>query len=326
RKTKPLIKIASQNMRGKGKGGITGEKWQDIHLRIKEDKIGILLLQEAHLTEEEAAQIEGNYRRLRILTSPTPGKETSAGGVACVVNTELIAVADMEHRVIVPGRAASISIPWHGERRFTILNIYAPAGDNNEKLEFFQNLNEAYAQDKTLKKPDYMVGDFNVVEKGEDRSSGGDDDPEVVDALWELKLRFGLQDAYRVNYPDTRNYTWRAGGDDTVWARLDRGYIATSLIPYMKTIEIHNAGITSDHLMLTMDIEGRDAPYQGPGRWAMPLDLLDNIKITRLVETLGRKATSEIENIEQRTEEHNAQIILNKFKIEVKSKMREYDK
>ena len=77
------------------------------------------------------------------------------------------------------------------------MNIYAPSDLDSEKTAFFEQVGGAYGQNHTLCKPDYMAGDFNIVEPGSDPLLGLDDPHLVVHALWDLKLGFSLQDTFK---------------------------------------------------------------------------------------------------------------------------------
>ncbi|KZV59578.1 DNase I-like protein [Peniophora sp. CONT] len=291
------------------------------------DRIGILLLQESHLTEDEATVIQNNHKRLRIFTSPTPDRETSAGGVTFVVNTELVATSDATFKTIIPGRAATLTVPWYGTTTLTVMNVYAPATTDQEKAAFYKELVSKFETDTSLHRPTYLAGDFNMVEAGIDRSSGRDDAKTVVDALWDLKVILGVQDAFRLLHPDARELTWRSLADpQRTWARLDRGYIQTTLAPYVHSARVQTNGVRSDHRMFTIEVEGRDAPFIGKGRWSMPTDLLKNPKMLAEIETLGMQAIRELPKPEDRTDERNAQLILSNFKAQVKTRLREYDK
>lgn len=313
------------NIRGKGLGGINSYKFQNLHLYMKQNKIALLLIQEAHMTTEEAIQLEGNYARLRVFASPTPGHETQRGGLAFLLNTDIVPAKDVSVTAIIPGRAAQITIPWQNDRPLTALNIYAPADRDSERTEFFKSLDSAYENNNALRRPTFMAGDFNMVEEGYDRSSNDDSDARVVNAFCALKLRLRLQDTYRNHFPDKRTYTWRRPGS-TEWSRIDRTYLNVDLLPYLHTTTIEPTSIDSDHLLVLTEIERPDAPQLGTGVWSLPLELLKNPAANEIVDTLLNEAELRLRNLPERTDIQNPQTILRDLKADIQSALREYDK
>ncbi|KAI0073488.1 hypothetical protein K474DRAFT_1677850 [Panus rudis PR-1116 ss-1] len=70
--TRARIKIASLNMRGFG-NNTSNNKWNNLHRLIKEDHIGVLALQETHLTNENVDGLHAQYgRRLKIIHTSDP--------------------------------------------------------------------------------------------------------------------------------------------------------------------------------------------------------------------------------------------------------------
>ena len=62
--------IASLNMRGRYSDNGTTDKWRDINQHMKESKTNLLFLQEAHLTQEDVANIHDLYgTRLEVVFS-----------------------------------------------------------------------------------------------------------------------------------------------------------------------------------------------------------------------------------------------------------------
>ncbi|VDC01381.1 unnamed protein product [Peniophora sp. CBMAI 1063] len=183
-----------------------------------------------------------------------------------------------------------------------------------------------YDEDPDLPKPDYMAGDFNMVEDAFDRASGRSNSNAVVDALWDLNLRFGLQDAYRTIHPTAQDFTYHKFGTQDTWSRIDRGYLTLPLIPYVLKVIIEEAGIGSDHKMLVIEVECRKAPYIGKGRWSMPLRLLKDPKVIKAIEELGHEALAEIDGIQERSDEHNPQLVIRDFKAKAKIAIRNHDK
>ena len=89
----------------------------------------------------------------------------------------------------------------------TILNVYAPNAPH-ENRDFWTKLNEMFKQpEKKLKKPDLMLGDFNLVEDAIDRLPCKGDNENVVEELQKLKHEIKVQDGWRTTYLNSKEYT-----------------------------------------------------------------------------------------------------------------------
>jgi hypothetical protein len=104
------LKIASLNMRGRG-----GDKWHYINQLLRDKKIGILALQETHLSDQLADSLEALYHnRIKIFHSCDP-TTNNAKGVTLVLNKELTNVHDIMVHELVPGRAIYLKYTWHAD-------------------------------------------------------------------------------------------------------------------------------------------------------------------------------------------------------------------
>lgn len=125
KKTAATIRIATWNMRGRYTGAT--DKWHHINQIIKDNRYGVLCLQETHLANDDTQQLNNLFRRrLEIIASPLPGRETTTAGVAIVLNREITNVKGFKTHEIIPGRALLVRLPWHTTKIITILNVYAP--------------------------------------------------------------------------------------------------------------------------------------------------------------------------------------------------------
>lgn len=166
---------------------------------------------------------------------------------------------------------------WEGrilafeEKHFLLLNVYFPNGAltlqrhlfKQEFLKKFPLFLEELKQ-KT-KKELILVGDYNVAYKDIDVHS-----PKTLkdtsgflpeERLWfENFLKKGYIDVYRHFYPDKKEaYTWwslreRARANNRGW-RIDHICITENLKSNLKSIEIHDKQMGSDHCPVLMDID-----------------------------------------------------------------------
>lgn len=145
---------------------------------------------EAHLTERRRDKIENLFAwRMKICFTADPENLTSKGGVAVVINKQLMLWHNIETKVIVPGHAILIKTKWHGDKDIIILGLYAPnvtAGTAAESADFFRTLHSFFS-DHPAWKPDYMGRDMNFIEDAIDRLPMQVDNIEVQIAFDELK-------------------------------------------------------------------------------------------------------------------------------------------
>ena len=71
---------------------------------MRDKKIGVLLVQEAHMTQERCTQLEHLFsRRMKIFFSENAENPTGKGGVAVVLNKQFVLAAEATAMEIVPG-------------------------------------------------------------------------------------------------------------------------------------------------------------------------------------------------------------------------------
>jgi hypothetical protein len=56
KRKQPSIRIALQNINGKGTGGVNSTKIKNLTIQIKEENIAVFNIQEAHMSMTEAAE------------------------------------------------------------------------------------------------------------------------------------------------------------------------------------------------------------------------------------------------------------------------------
>ena len=176
--------MASLNIKGRRSGDI--EKWMHIPQIIREKRIGILAMQETHLTDELAHQFKSLFdNTLKLIFSPDP-ETCNARGIALVINKRLMKADDIRSTTIVPGRAIMISIPWHEGQRINVLAIYTPNAPR-EMREFWRSIQNKINANPNIR-PHIMMGDFNLVEDAIDRIPCKADDTATTEALRNFKL------------------------------------------------------------------------------------------------------------------------------------------
>lgn len=211
--TRAAVRIGTLNIRGyRSAGGTRSEnKWYHVNQLVRDKNLGILMVQETHLTDERKDDIEKLFgRRLKIHHSSDPENPTGKGGVAVVLNKNLVNVQNSVMKVIIPGRAILISVNWHRSEVMNILTVYAPnvtESNGDENGQFWLDLKNFFTANPNVK-VDVMAGDYNMVEDAQDRSPARDDPERATDALDQLKSTLYLRDAWRNAFPTDRAFTF----------------------------------------------------------------------------------------------------------------------
>ncbi|KAG2744932.1 DNase I-like protein, partial [Suillus brevipes Sb2] len=297
-------------MRGRWHNG--ADKWPHINQLVKEQKIGILALQETHLTKEEGDALNSTPGfRIHVISSLDPARP-NAKGIAIVINKLLLGTTSIKTHVLVPGRAILATIPWQKDSVIRTLAVYAP-NDPHSNHTFWELLQSKM---RNLPRPDLMLGDFNVVEDSLDCLPPKMDNANSSNSLHQLKVLLRLKDGWRYENTDTLAYTFAQsafqGGSQS---RIDRIYINEELLPFSKDWDISPPGIHTDHQLISARISSKKMPYVGKGRWSMPLHVLKDENLAEQILKLGKTLQTELEKCkDQRTENANPQLAFSSFK------------
>jgi exonuclease III len=236
-------------------------KWSRVRSSMLSRRIGILALQETHLTQQDKQSVENLYsRHLLVFNSAHPDQRRAGAsqGVAFVVNKNLVSIEDVRHYVLIPGRAIMMTIKWHNDATLKLINVYTP-NDHDEHEDFWTEI-EARRRELDLPKPDIMLGDFNVVEDKIDRAPATENGSENIAAshLIDFYLNLDLQDEWRNTYPTSRVYTYRSNprynnGDRNIsHSRIDRIYVGENSAENVYEWEHGIMDVPSDHHMITV--------------------------------------------------------------------------
>ncbi|RDX41984.1 DNase I-like protein, partial [Lentinus brumalis] len=317
-RTRAHIKIGTLNMRGFGdsRGGGVPEKWWKMNQLLRDERIAILAVQEAHLTPDRVEALNELFgATMRVWAYADDENPTGARGVAFAVNRRLVAVDDATIRGVWPGRAAILTVPWSGGKVLKVMNIYAP-NDAKDNALFWEKLAEDRAQRK-FPRPDMMLGDFNLVESSIDRLPPRTDHQEAVDRLGEFRNRLDLVDGLREREPQLRLYTYLQMSTGSQ-SRIDRIYLSRTLMKNANEWKVTGPGIRTDHRLVTVEIANVEAPYVGKGRWAIPPALLSDKRFLEDVHGLGMRLQGKLNEEHERTARMNPQTHYAQFKRELR--------
>ncbi len=320
-----VLQLASLNINGYGNllRDHPDNKWGKIYRMMTEHRIGVLLLQETHLTRERVAAIHQMFaKKIKVFFSECPDAPTQREGVAVVLNARYVDTAKARATVLVPGRALQVAVSCQGGDVKHILCVYAPTSSGvAARRTFFEDVRRFYEANPTCQKPNLMAGDFNTVEDAIDRLPVGDGPDSSMTTLDDLKVSLGLMmaDGWRVTYPNLREYTFHRGsGRDAVFSRLDRIYMSHTEFDKAREWVICEAGVRTDHSLVMVQLTPDNAPLMGQGRPLFPLKLLKDRVLTRRIKARGLEAGRELDRLmalEARSGSDNPQRILHRFKV-----------
>lgn len=86
-----------------------------------------------------------------------------------------------------------LEILWYNDGTLSVLNIYAP-NNPKENKNLWNMLKANWRIRPSIKRPDIMLGDMNVVEEAIDCLPAHTDNTETVGALLSLKTHLNLAD------------------------------------------------------------------------------------------------------------------------------------
>ena len=325
------ISIASLNMNGftapsRSLNGI--EKWSTVTRTMNKHKIAILALQETHLDAPRLNDVLSVFgHKYIIITSSDPVSPRSSAGVAFVINKKFIKPNEITFHELHKGRALAIKLKWHEpeQEETVLLNIYAP-NNKPEHDQFWRNI-EAKRRIHRLRRPDFMLGDFNLTEDIIDRSPAHPDDPHAITALREIRQKWELQDTWRHTHPHDRCFTYRANANgQQIQSRLDRIYTSKETSRCTFDWEMCPTSTPTDHWLVKTKYAPRNAPHIGHGRWTWPTASLQNDKLMTRIINRGIQLQNDIErNSRESTDRNtsNTQTLWHKFKNDIKMMAKE---
>ncbi|KAF8902961.1 Endonuclease/exonuclease/phosphatase [Gymnopilus junonius] len=282
---------------------------------MRDGKIAVVAVQETHLDDGRRMQLESLFsRRMKIHCSPDPENPTRRGGVAIVVNKQILDTSSMRERVIIPGRAIMVKLKWHGENSLRVLAVYAP--------------NDQTVNDHPTQKPDIMLGDFNMVEDAIDRLPTHGSNEDLTNAFDDLKYETRLLDGWRNTYPSQKAFTFVQNNEQHSQSRIDRIYLTEGLFQMAREWKIETSGIpNADHRMVSVKIANDSMPELGKGRWSMPLHLIKDEPLRKYVQERGKEAEDKVKRLGvRRTDDQNAQLIYAAFKKDVRDMARKRER
>ena len=290
---------------------------------MRDRNVEILAVQEAHLTDNLVCSLGDLFQNTwHLIHSPDPTTR-NARGVAFLISKRSIKTEDITTKMLVPGRALMVTIPWNGDSTVTILNVYAP-NIPGEAREFWRNVRDG-VRFAAPQKPDIMLGDFNPVEDALDWIPSSTDDHRLTTLLRKLRSDANLIDGWRAANEATKGYTWTRDSDGTQ-SRIDRIYVREDMFPECSGWEIDAPPVPTDHDIVSAKISMPTAPKIGRGRWAIPTRLVKQQAFKKMVQERAMRLQHELEQLTQHTAQRNPQKLLRDFKKDIRDLARDHER
>jgi len=303
-------------MRGRGPSG--DNKWNHINQIMREQCLGVLAIQEAHLTQEHVDGLHTLFGKC-LQVHFSQGTNANAQGVAIVLNKELTNIKGVVQQNVIPGRAMLIILPWHSDLSLTISNVYAPNAPH-ENQAVWETLSLEWDRQE-LPPPNIMLGDFNLVEDAIDCLSSHSDLHSAVASLDSFRSKFLLKDGWRVTNPDTKCFSFMQKSTG-VQSRIDCIYTTENIIKTAADWTVTTTALNTDHKMVAVKVIDQKAPYFGRGRWTMPLHMLKDKTLIQDIQCLGRELEEKLDSGQERSAILNPQTHFQHFKKEITDKTR----
>ncbi|KAH6899330.1 Endonuclease/exonuclease/phosphatase, partial [Coprinopsis sp. MPI-PUGE-AT-0042] len=305
-RTRAHVNIATLNIRGGGSDQ-TSEKWQMIHNVMKTNKIGVFAIQETHLTDTKTKDLNTQFKEKMRIYNTGDIQNPNSKGVAIVIDERLAKAGQITSKKLIPGRALLTTIPWkNGATTLTFLAIYAP-NKANENAEFWKELESHFKGNSPEPKPDFILGDFNLVEDALDRFPSRHDDETATNALDDFLKSVNMIDGWRTENPDAITYSWsrpttqnpqEAAQEPNATnskSRIDRIYTTRRIFKTTCNWSYDFHQIESDHRLEQTTFYDLSTPYLGKGRWSIPSFLLDDEDFIKVAAKLSKDAQIDIE-------------------------------
>ncbi|KAH8978487.1 hypothetical protein EDB92DRAFT_1937538 [Lactarius akahatsu] len=209
---------------------------------------------------------------MEILMSPHPETPHASAGVAFIVNKTLIKPRKCTVSELVEGRALALKIEWLESETTTLINVYAP-NNKSEHPTFWERVDTA-SQAYGLGRPNFLLGDFNLVEDPIDWAPAHQDDANA--------------DTWRHHNPTDRCFTYRANvNSQQIQSRIDRIYIARRTAELTYDWKIAPTSVPMDHWITMVKYAPTEAPVLGNGRWSLKPHMLNDKKVLKEIDKRG---------------------------------------
>ena len=253
-----VLKVATLNVNGINDPA----KCHTIFHTLQNLNCDLIAIQETHITQKKIPEMKRLWP-FESIWSPAPS--SSSCGTAILLGPRMETGANIAAEKIDEYGRVVIFKTKYNEATIQITNIYAP-NENNQRDDFFDSVSENMFPDMNHT---ILTGDFNMVEdpridRGGTSKSHESQYKKGIDGLNRLKSEFSLQDYWRQQNPERREFTWKFKHKKEYKAsRLDRFYSSHNTQRIMSQHRISQ----SDHAIVVSRYNLPTHAPRGPGYW-----------------------------------------------------------
>jgi hypothetical protein len=124
-----------------------------------------------------------------------------------------------------------------------------------------------------------------------------------------------LRDGWRDTFTTSKTYTFHQSATGSQ-SRIDRFHVTPEILATAREWKIETVGVPTDHRMISVQVANENTPNVGRGRWAVTKNTVKDKTLSKMLHEQGMEATSQLDTMGVYTEEHNAQTIYWRFKID----------
>ncbi|KAK6977098.1 hypothetical protein R3P38DRAFT_2582272, partial [Favolaschia claudopus] len=127
--TKASLKVSALNIKGRGNPNVLHDdnKWYHIWQTVREQKIGVLIVGEAHLDDNHKHDVDQLFGRvIRLEFTPDTESPSARAGLAFVLNKKMVKTEDVKTYEIIPCRAMLLEMENVDGTTLSVLGVYAP--------------------------------------------------------------------------------------------------------------------------------------------------------------------------------------------------------
>ena len=182
---------------------------------------------------------------------------------------------------------------------FILANIYAPSGNENDKVEFCSAFCNVIDDIMSTSASFNCIagGDYNIcLQPNLDSHSGNSSNEKYRNSIITMLENFNLIDAWRILNPGIKRYTWRRK-NPLQQSRLDYWMISAHMLYNISSIDIH-ASFKSDHspIKITFESQSKES-IRGPGFWKFNSSLLDDGDYCEYIKGIIEKSKNEYNDV-----------------------------
>ena len=265
---------------------------------LKTSHYGICLLQETHSVEADELKWEQEWGG-QIFYSHG---EFNARGTAILIPSKICENFEyLNGHKDESGRLIIMNCKIE-ECKFTLMNLYCPTKDNHKaQCEFLKsvvNLIEEYGSENLI-----IGGDLNTyLDISMDKKGGNlEKSSKYAENINAFCEEYALADLWRVRNPDKRSYTRRENSrNGIIQSRLDYWLVSIGLSYLIKNVKI-SPGNSSDHSLISFNIDLTNTQRRGKGFWKFNNSLLTDTEYISMIKDVIANIPIELETDNKNT-------------------------